>query len=83
MFTILFATVLLVYIVTSVVIVYHLHTYTINKSQARQAIIAFAVIMVILIIAQVTMFFLIPSDIISGGALSPITPDGSFSNTFH
>ena len=54
---------ILVYIIVAMVIVYHLHTYTINKKLARHAIWFFIVITVILIVAQVVAFMFIPFDL--------------------
>ena len=79
MFGVLFAFLILVYVVMTGVIVYHLHSYTINKIQAKQAIAVFLVVMAILIIIQTVLFFLLPPDIVSSGAqVAPTINDGTF-----
>ncbi len=79
MFGLLFVLLLFIYALMSGVIVYHLHSYTINKLQAKQAIIVFLVVMAILVIIQVVLFLMLPPDIISGGMqVAPTNTDSTF-----
>ncbi len=57
MITILFAISVLVYVILSWMIVYHLQTYTIDKRLAHRAIVVFGVVTVSLIVVQ-SIFFL-------------------------
>ncbi len=79
MFGLLFVSLLFIYALMSGVIVYHLHSYTINKLQAKQAIIVFLVVMAILVIIQVALFLMLPPDIMSGGMqIVPASTNNAF-----
>ena len=56
MITIFFSISILVYIILSWMIVYHLQTYTIDRYLARRAIIVFSVVTVLLVVVQAVLF---------------------------
>ncbi len=56
MITIFLLISIIIYIVLSWMIVYHLRVYTINKALAHRAIVTFVSVTIILVIIQVALF---------------------------
>ncbi len=56
MVTIFFLIGVLMYVILAFVIVYHLHTYTLNKKLARRTIVFFGIVTVLLIVMQLVLF---------------------------
>ncbi len=63
MVDIIFLISLVVYGILTWVIVYHLHTYTINKKLAHHAIIVFVFTTIILVLAQFILFIVVRDNI--------------------